>query len=104
MLSIHYRPRRHNWIRKFVKDFETNHQFQARFHMVMMVFWILNLAAGTVILFLAPKLWLVVGVFYVFVLSIYANWDTDYDALSASQAAMHAQDAQRLLEHQEEAP
>jgi hypothetical protein len=87
--------RHHGWIRHFVKDFEYNHLWQFRFHLVMMTFWILNAAAGTVVLILWPAEWVKVGVFYVFLLSIYANWDTDYDAVSASQAALHAQTIMR---------
>ena len=81
---------RHHWIRHLVKDFETNPTFQYHFHLVMMAFWILNAIVGTIIMILAPHLWLQVGVYYVFILSIYANWDTDYDAVSASLAAKHS--------------
>ena len=88
---------RHGWIKLFVKNFEYNHLFQFKFHLWMMSFWILNLAFGTVLLFVWPNEWLKVGVYYVFALSIYANWDTDYDAVSASQAALHAQGAQQQL-------
>lgn len=62
----------------------------------MMIFWIINFCAGTVVLLLWPHTWTNIGVYYVFALSIYANWDTDYDAVSAGQAAKHAQD---LLEN-----
>ncbi len=82
---------RHHWIKRFVHDFEYDHLFQFRFHLVMMLFWIVNAAAGTVMLLVWPGEWIRVGVYYVFVLSIYANWDTDYDAVSASQAALHSQ-------------
>jgi len=88
---------RHHWIKRFVHDFEYNHLFQFKFHLAMMLFWMANAIAGTVMLFLWPTEWLKIGVFYVFVLSIYANWDTDYDAVSASQAALHAQGAQQRL-------
>lgn len=78
--------------RRLLHNFEYTHRLQLRFHLAMMTFWVLNLVAGTVLLFLSPDLWVRVGVYYVFVLSIYANWDTDYDAVSASQAALHAQE------------
>lgn len=79
-------------IGRLVHDFEYDHRAQLRFHLVMMVFWMANLAVGTAVMIFDYHLWLAVGVYYVFVLSIYANWDTDYDAVSASQAAMHSQD------------
>ena len=86
---------RHGWIKLFVKNFEYNHLFQFKFHLWMMSFWMVNVAVGTVILFLWPAEWLRIGVYYVFLLSLYANWDTDYDAVSASQAALHSQQAMR---------
>src|SRR5579863_6317109 len=82
---------RHSWLKAAMHRFEYDHLFQFRFHLVAMVFWICNLVAGTLVMLFAPHVWLRVGVYYVFVLSIYANWDTDYDAVSASQAALHAQ-------------
>jgi hypothetical protein len=84
--------RRHGWIRHFVSDFETNPRFQFKFHLWAMVFWLLNLAVGTTVMICWNQYWLKIGVFYVFIISIYANWDTDYDACSASLAAMHSED------------
>ena len=81
---------RHVWIRKFVDDFEHNPDFQVKFHLAMMLFWIANAIAGTAVLVFLPHLWLSIGVYYVFILSIYANWDTDYDACSAASAFKHA--------------
>ena len=83
--------KRHAWARRAIRSFESDHQVQLRFHLVAMLFWIVNAVAGTVVMVLWPDLWLRIGVYYVFLLSIYANWDTDYDAVSASQAALHAQ-------------
>ena len=83
---------RHGWIRHFVKDFEENPRFQFKFHLAMMVFWIINFVAGTLIFAFADHFWLSIGVYYVFAISIYANWDTDYDAVSASLAARHSQE------------
>lgn len=78
---------RHNWAKKLLKDFETNPVTQIRFHFVAMVFWMVNLLAGTMMLIFFPNQWVKIGVFYVFALSIYANWDTDYGAVSAAQAS-----------------
>lgn len=83
----------HRWIRRLVDDFEGNPEFQVRFHLVAMLFWIANAVVGTVILITLPRLWVAIGVFYVFLLSIYANWDTDYDAVSAASAFLHAKRA-----------
>lgn len=83
---------RHGWIRRIVKDFETNAHFQFKFHLWAMGFWIINLVGGTVLMIFDNKDWVSAGVYYVFVVSIYANWDTDYDACSASLAAMHGEE------------
>lgn len=89
---------RHNWVRKLITDFETNPDVQIKFHLCAMIFWELNAVAGTLLLFLAPRLWTAIGVFYVFLLSIYANWDTDFDAVSAGQAFKHAKAADEHME------
>lgn len=88
----YFHRRRHLLIRRLVKDFETNAAFQFRFHLVMMLVWIFFGAVGPVILIMLPGLWLKVGVLFVYELSIYANWDTDYDAVSASMAARHGEE------------
>ncbi len=87
---------RHAWLRKqlghLIHDFEYDHRWQARFHMVAMLFWIANGIVVTTLFFLTPGEWVKLGVFYCVLISLYSNWDTDFDALSASQAAMHSQD------------
>lgn len=83
---------RHHWAKHAIHEFEHNPRVQFRFHLVAMVFWMVNAVAGTTVVFLFPHLWVTIGVYYVFLLSIYANWDTDYDAVSASLAAMHGEE------------
>lgn len=80
------------WIRGAIHTFETNPRWQYKFHLVMMVFWIINFIAGTVVVLLYPNLWLTIGVYYVFALSVYANWTSDFTAVSATIAAMHAEE------------
>lgn len=77
----------------FVDDFEHNPAFQVRFHLVMMIFWMINGVVGTVVAILWYHAWIAIGVLYVFWLSVYANWDTDYDAVSAASAFLHAKRA-----------
>jgi hypothetical protein len=81
----------HHWIKHLLHDFEENPATQVKFHWFMMIFWIVNLLIGVALLVLAPHLWIAIGVFYVFALSIYANWDTDYGAVSAAQASLHSE-------------
>ena len=89
---------RHHTIKAILGRFMDDPDFQVRFHAVMMIFWIFNCLAGTTILFLWPKLWVEVGVYYVFLLSIYANFDTDYDAVSAAKAFKHAKRAEEQVQ------
>lgn len=84
---------RHHWVRKLIDDFEDNPDFQIRFHLTAMVFWMANAVVGTVVAVMWPHLWVAIGVLYVFLLSIYANWDTDFDAVSAAKAFKHAKRA-----------
>lgn len=81
----------HAWVRHVIDDFEHNPKTMYRFHLAAMWFWVANAAAGTAVMVLFPHLWVTVGVFYVFLLSIYANWDTDLDSLAACMAAMHGE-------------
>ena len=57
----------------------------------MMIFWIVNAVVGVLLAILFPHAWIAIGVLYVFLLSIYANWDTDYGAVSAAQASLHSE-------------
>lgn len=83
---------KHSWVRRVVDDFETNHRFQARFHLTMMTFWEIMTVVVILGYFFTPGVWLRASVLYLVIISHYANWDTDFDALSASQAAMHSQE------------
>ncbi len=87
--------RRHGWAYRLFKKLEDTHDAQIRFHKRAIIFWALNVPAAALLLVAYPHEWANVGVFYVLLLSLYANADTDYDALSAAQAAKHAQRAER---------
>lgn len=84
--------RRHGWAYKVFKDLETNHDTQIRFHKWAIAFWGVFFVVFSVMVFVWPAAWTSIGVYIVFAVSIYANADTDYDALSAAQAAKHSQD------------
>ena len=88
---------RHHWARKVFHDLETNPQTQITFHFIMMAFWVINFVAGAIVVALFPHLWITIGVFYVFSLSIYANFDTDYGAVSAAQAYLYSESVSTSL-------
>ena len=81
----------HRWAKKLLHDFEENPSTQVKFHWVMMIFWIINATVGCIVAILWPHTWVAIGVLYVFLLSIYANWDMDYGAVSAAQASLHSE-------------
>ena len=81
----------HHALKSLFHDFEENPATQVKFHWVMMMFWIANAIIGAVVAILFPATWVAIGVLYVFLLSIYANWDTDYGAVSAAQASLHSE-------------
>jgi Flp pilus assembly protein TadB len=81
----------HHFLKNLLHNFEENPSTQVKFHWAMMIFWIVNAAIGTVVAILWPHIWVAIGVLYVFLLSIYANWDTDYGAVSAAQASLKSE-------------
>lgn len=87
--------RRHGWAYALYKRMESDHRSQIKFHKWAILFWSLNVPASLVLLFMFPDQWARFSVLYVLLLSLYANADTDYDAMSAAQAALHAQAAER---------
>lgn len=82
-----------------VNTFEHDPDFQVRFHFAAMVFWIVNAVLGVLCYLFLRSEWLSIGVLYVFLLSIYANWDTDYDAVSAASSFKHAKAADQQLKN-----
>lgn len=77
---------RHAWLGLFLKDLETNPHTQYRVHLYGVVYWLVNFPAVVLLFFLAPAIWLKVGIFITLIYSIYANFATDYGAMSAAMA------------------
>jgi hypothetical protein len=80
---------RHVWMRRFVKDLETNPASQYKVHLWGAIYWLINFPAVTALFFLAPGLWVKLGVFITLFYSIYSNFATDYGSMSAALSAMH---------------
>lgn len=79
---------RHGWLKLFVHDLEYNPQTQYKVHLYAAYFWVINAIAVTIALFAFPDQWNMIAVFYVALVSLYANFATDYGAMSATLAAM----------------
>jgi hypothetical protein len=77
----------HGWLRIVISDLETNPHTQYKVHFYGMIYWIINFPAVTMLFFFAPTVWLKWGIFITLVYSIYANFATDYGAMSAAMAA-----------------
>lgn len=87
--------RRHGWAYRLIDGLENDHEKQIRFHKKAIAFWVANVPVAIAILVFFPGVWASLSLLYVLLLSLYANADTDFDALSAAQAAMHAQAAEK---------
>jgi hypothetical protein len=80
-------PPRHGWLGLVVKDLETNPHTQYKVHLYGVVYWLANFPLVICLFFLLPALWLKLGIFITLMYSIYANFATDYGAMSAAMAA-----------------
>ena len=78
---------RHAWLSIFIKDLETNPHTQFKVHQIGAIYWLINFPLVVMLFFLFPQLWVQVGVFITLVYSIYANFATDYGAMSSAMAA-----------------
>jgi hypothetical protein len=80
-------PVRHAWLAKFVKDLEYDPVVQYKVHLYAMYWWVINFVAVILVFALANHTWQVISVLYLVLVSLYANWATDYGAMSAALAA-----------------
>jgi hypothetical protein len=85
---------RHGWVlalfRALAKDkerFETDAELQFKIHKFASYFWIVNFCVALFVFFVFPGLWASASVLYLVLVSLYANFATDYGAVSASLAA-----------------
>jgi hypothetical protein len=78
---------RHGWLKYVVKDLETNPHTQYKVHLWGVIYWLINFPLIVALFFGAPGLWLKLGIFITLIYSIYANFATDYGAMSAAMAA-----------------
>ena len=78
---------RHGFMRLFIRDLETNPHAQYKVHRWGMWYWVINFPAVTALFFLDSPVWLRWGLYITLIYSIYANFATDYGAMSAAMAA-----------------
>jgi hypothetical protein len=80
-------PRGHSWLKHVIKDFEYNPVTQYKVHLVAMWVWTASMLTVVCLFTFANHFWQVVSVLYLVMISLYANWATDYGAMSAALAA-----------------
>lgn len=83
----HHLPLRHGWLKYFIKDFESNPAVQYRIHMTFTYVWLVNMLLAVAVFVFLPGIWQAVSVLYLVCISLYANFATDYGAVSAAIAA-----------------
>lgn len=74
-------------------DFENNPKFQIVFNKIFTYFWLVNMIAASFAFWIDRKDWDKYSIFYVTLISLYANFATNYGALSASQSSEAAKEA-----------
>jgi hypothetical protein len=87
VVRLQHRPVRHAWLAKFVKDLEYDPRVQYKVHLYAMWWWAINFVAVILVFAFANHAWQVISVLYLVLVSLYANWATDYGAMSAALAA-----------------
>jgi hypothetical protein len=80
---------RHGWLKLIIKDLETNPHSQYTVHLYGAMYWLINFPLITALYVFEPHLWLALGIFITLIYSIYANFATDYGAMSAAMAAFN---------------
>ena len=73
--------------------FENDPAFQIVFNKFFTYFWVVNFIAATAIFFGAKSLWESYSVYYLVAISLFANFATNYGALSASESSEAAKEA-----------
>lgn len=80
-------------LKDFRHKFEYDPEFQTQFHLTMSYIWLANMVLASIVFFFAPGLWSTASIFYLVIVSLYANFATDYGAVSAAEASDSAADA-----------
>lgn len=80
---------RHTWLAHWVHDFQEDPVTQIKIHKFFVWFWLVNFIVALAVYIFGSDLWARASVLYLVLVSLNANFATDYDALSAAQASLH---------------
>lgn len=73
--------------RKIIRNFESNPRVQYRVHLIATYYWLLNFPIVAYLFFFQAPVWIKLGLLLNTFYSLYANFATDYGAVSAALAA-----------------
>ena len=94
---------RHSWLatRRQVHDLEYDPQTQWHYHLRMSWFWVVNFPIVALLFFGTPGLWIKVGLLLNTFYSLYANFDTEFDGVHSSYAAMKGNEIRAKQDEQD---
>ena len=80
-------------LKRAKRTFEYDPEFQTKFHLVMSYVWLVNMLVALSVFTFAPGIWAQSSILYLVIVSLYANFATDYGAVSAAESSDAAHDA-----------
>jgi hypothetical protein len=83
---------RQSWLSTLLRRFNTDPRLQYRIHLVMTYVWVVNMIIAVLVYSFAPHVWATASILYLVLISLYANFATDYGAVPGSEAAISAAD------------
>lgn len=96
-----YNHHGHKWlvklIVKFFKDAEDDALTQIKVHRWFIRFWMVNFVVALSVFIFLPDVWASASILYLTLVSLYANFATDYGALIASQGSLNALKAGQVI-------
>lgn len=91
IVHIHYHVRP-TPITGLLERLNTDPKTQYKIHVIMTYVWVVNMLMATSVFFFANGFWQKASVFYLVLISLYANLATDYGAVPAAEAAISAEE------------
>jgi hypothetical protein len=97
---------KHHFLTSKIAGYEKDPELQIKFHLKMMRFWAINtpvLAGFWIFSLIVPHDAIAIDggiILYTALISLYANWDTDYGAVSGAIAARQTQPTNKEISQQ----
>jgi len=93
IIHIHYHVRQ-GWLSALLNKFNTDPKLQYKIHITMTYVWVVNMIVAIGVFVFAQGLWQKASILYLVLVSLYANFATDYGAVPGSEAAISAQNVE----------